>query len=77
MTDYVPTTPEVNGIRDGWACTHVRDDITLEQAREAFDRWLASEKAAVWDEGYEVGYEDQRYRDTTKRRPANPYEDES
>lgn len=27
----------------------------------------------AWEEGYTTGYEDQRYRDTTKPQPANPY----
>ena len=81
MSDYVPTIPEVNGIRNGWACAHVREDITPEAAYAAFDRWLAETireaKAEAWDEGYEVGYEDQRFRDTSKRRPPNPYDEET
>ena len=31
----------------------------------------------AWEEGYEVGYEDQRFRDTSKRRPPNPYDEET
>lgn len=49
--EYVPTEPEVNGIRDSWACAHVREDITLEQAREAFDRWIAAVRAEALREG--------------------------
>ena len=57
MSEYVPTIPEVDGIRDGWACAHVREDITPEAAYAAFDRWLAETireaKAEAWDEGYD------------------------
>ena len=59
MSDYVPTIPEVNGIRNGWACAHVREDITPEAAYAAFDRWLAETirqaKAEAWGEGWFAG----------------------
>lgn len=89
MSDYVPTIPEVNGIRNGWACAHVREDITPEAAYAAFDGWLAETireaKAEAWDEGLWAGatyhpsrrdFEDM-YLDVEPAPPVNPYAEEA
>ena len=76
MSEYVPTTPEVNGIRNGWACAHVREDITPEVAHAAFDRWLAETireaKAEAWDE-----CSDEFCKQGIVQVPANPYAEEA
>ena len=48
MSEYTPTTDEVRA----WA-------VLASPLTEAeFDRWLASEKAKAWDEGYLAGEQD-------------------
>lgn len=42
-------------------------------ARYVLAAVLADIQAQAWAEGYGVGYEDQRYRDTTRPHPENPY----
>ena len=83
MSDYVPTIPEVNGIRDGWACAHVREDITPEAAYAAFDRWLAETireaKAEAWDEGRDEALAAWKvnYYDPHQWIDPNPYAEEA
>lgn len=40
------------------------------------ERALATAKADAWDEGFDAGYADQRFRDTGKAMPTNPYRQE-
>jgi len=42
-SEWTPTTDEV---RQGWIFA---GETSREEDRAAFDRWLAAEKAAVWD----------------------------
>lgn len=44
---YTPTTDEA---REAYSITVINGDVLPERAAE-FDRWLASVKADVWDEG--------------------------
>lgn len=91
MSEYVPTTPEVDGIRSGWACSHVREDITLEVAYAAFDSWLAETirqaRDEAWDEGYRAsdvawvhaysGHPVLEEEMCSGCRPSNPYAEEA
>ena len=43
------------------------------QVYEAVARMIQAVKAEAWDVGYEAGYADQRYRNTGKPMPVNPY----
>ena len=49
---------------------------TYTEKRAAFRRWLNKKLAEAWDEGFEAGYADQRYRNTGKPMPVNPYRKE-
>jgi len=57
--DYTPTT---NNVRDSWVMDHGDGYATVEQnMNEAvsaqFNRWLARERAAAWDEGVKAAAE--------------------
>ena len=46
-------TPKTNTVRTGWMRGHPFPLITEIDDRGAeFDRWLDSERARIWDEGY-------------------------
>ena len=62
MSEYVPTTDD---IRNSY--------IITPEDNEAFDRWLASVKAEVWDEGGAVV---ERYYIGDGPEPVNPYREE-
>jgi hypothetical protein len=88
MSDYTPTTDEVrNNMAWGvivamhmpklageveWPAPGVRD-----VAKAQFDAWLASERARIWDEGYDAGERDVLAH-VTFDEPCipNPYRDE-
>lgn len=47
----------------------------VEQKEREFLKWLREVRAQAWAQGFDAGYEDQRFRDTTKRHPDNPHEE--
>lgn len=49
MSGYTPTTDEV---REDFAYPWEGFEQDREGRLEAFDRWLNSERARIWDEGY-------------------------
>jgi hypothetical protein len=60
--------------------TTTSDRRKRDENREHHDETPAFTEAEIqarlidaWDEGFDTGYEDQRYRDTTKPMPLNPY----
>lgn len=81
MSDYTPTTDEA---RIAWAmqCADERATGPAErilvaiQADAGFDRWLAAERARVWDEGFTRGltHWPAAVRDASESTATNPYD---
>ena len=68
MSDYVPTTEEVRMAYVGAKFSPFRKTDAADRAE--FERWLASVKAAAWDEAIGEAAEQ-----GTIQIPTNPYRD--
>lgn len=75
MSDYTPTTDEVRQ-------SYVTDDhdrhMVLDPSAE-FDRWLAAERARIWDEGWDTRVTEDFKQAADRTHPitrANPYRKE-
>lgn len=74
-------TPTTEQVRQGYVFSWsggLRDEYHPDGTAE-FDRWLASEKAKAWNEGYDARLEgdnamDARDWETVERCETNPYE---
>lgn len=85
--DKVPMTEQVRAAygANAWDYSHPEDSETDEfgtthnhgrPGYEKFDRWLNMERARVWDEGWQAGYESGEV-DGDPGADANPYRGQS
>ena len=71
MTHWIPTTQVV---RNAYAFGESGEISEVAEAKAEFNRWLAQEKAAAWEEGHIDGCEDQPFcTDTNLHLRDNPY----
>lgn len=67
MSRYTPTTEQVKAAAVEWF------DWQMDDASEAFDRWLAAEKAEAWEEGVRDERFTFDYAVGRQAEPENPY----
>lgn len=64
---------EAGDVRDGYACNHIQDDLTVSEVYELFDEWFNEVRAEAWDEGMAAA---QRAASLRTYTPDNPYREE-